>query len=95
MLVIARDLLITIGWNIIKALVGHVKMNPILTSKICTFLQLSCVCWVLLDFWSPARPIGLTILIYAAAAFTVISGIQYVREGIHQLREGGHTTPGE
>ena len=94
-LVIARDLIITIGWIIINSLVGHVKMNPILTSKICTVLQLSCVCWVLLDFWSSTRHIGLTILIYSAAVFTIVSGIHYIQEGIHQLREAGHTTPND
>ncbi|NNE91942.1 MAG: CDP-alcohol phosphatidyltransferase family protein [Verrucomicrobiales bacterium] len=92
-LVIARDAMIMLGWVIIRNLVGHVKMNPILTSKICTFLQLSCVCWVLLDFWSKEPPLGLNILIYAAAAFTVISGVQYVREGSRQLRVAGHTEP--
>ena len=69
-------------------------MRAIATSKICTFLQLSCVCWVLVDFWSvEARPLPLEILIYLAAVFTLISGYQYIVEGIHQMREHGHTTP--
>lgn len=93
-LVIARDLTIMIGVSIIHYTVGSVRINPLLASKICTFLQLSCVCWVLVDFWSvDSRPLPLEILIYLAAAFTVISGYQYVREGIHQLRESGHTHP--
>ncbi|MDF1850308.1 MAG: CDP-alcohol phosphatidyltransferase family protein [Verrucomicrobiales bacterium] len=93
-LVIARDITIVIGVIVIHYIAGGVKMNPLITSKICTFLQLSCVCWVLVDFWSvESRPLPLEILIYLAATFTVLSGYQYVREGIHQLRESGHTHP--
>lgn len=93
-LVIARDILIVIGVLAIHHVVGKVEMAPLLSSKICTFLQLSCVCWVLVDFWSvDARPLGLDILIWLAALFTFLSGYQYALEGIRQFRESGHTTP--
>lgn len=92
--VIARDVLIILGVIIIHYSIGAVKMRPLISSKICTFLQLSCVSWVLVDFWSvDARPLALEILIYSAAAFTFFSGYQYAREGIWQLRASGHTTP--
>ena len=93
-LVIARDAIITSGVLIIKHVAGAVKMGPKLSSKVCTFLQLSCVVWVLLDFRNPETPpLGLTLLIAAAAILTVLSGAQYIIEGIRQLKEGGHTTP--
>jgi len=93
-LVIARDVLIILGVLYIHHTIGGVKMKPLLSSKICTFLQLSCVCWVLLDFWSrDARPLPLDFLIGLAAIFTVISGYQYAKEAISQLRESGHTSP--
>ena len=93
-LVIARDVAIVAGVVIIHYTIGKVKMRATTTSKFCTFLQLSCVCWVLVDFWSvEARPLPLEILIYLAAVFTLISGYQYIVEGIHQMREHGHTTP--
>jgi len=93
-IVIARDVLIVTGVLIIQYTVGKVQMQPLLTSKICTFLQLSCVCWVLLDFRTTgALPLALRILIYLAATFTIVSGYQYIVEGIRQLRESGHTTP--
>lgn len=93
-LVIARDVAIVAGVVIIHYTIGKVKMRAILTSKICTFLQLSCVCWVLVDFWSvEARPLPLEILIYLAAVFTLISGYQYIVEGIQQMREHGYTAP--
>jgi CDP-diacylglycerol--glycerol-3-phosphate 3-phosphatidyltransferase len=93
-LVIARDVLIVIGVLAIHHVVGRVEMAPLITSKICTFLQLSCVCWVLVDFWSvDVRPWGLEILIWLAALFTFLSGYQYAVEGIRQFRESGHTSP--
>lgn len=93
-LVIARDVLIVAGVIVIHYTVSSVKMAPLVTSKICTFLQLSCVCWVLVDFWSvEARALPLEILIYLAAVFTFISGYQYAVEGIKQLKASGHTTP--
>lgn len=95
-LVIARDVVIITGVLIIKHVAGKVEMGPLWTSKVCTFLQLSCVVWVLLDFRPlENRPLGLDILIYGAAFFTFISGAQYVLEGIRQLREAGHTHPSE
>jgi len=93
-LVIARDVLIVIGVLTIHFTLGKVQMGPLLSSKICTFLQLSCVCWVLVDFWSvDSRPLGLEILIWLAALFTFVSGYQYALEGIRQFRESGHTNP--
>ncbi len=93
-LVIARDVIIVTGVLIIKHVVGRVEMGPLWTSKVCTFLQLSCVVWILLDFWSKGEsPLGLDLLIYAAATFTMVSGAQYVLEGIRQLKESGHTHP--
>ena len=93
-LVIARDVLIVCGVIVIHYTVGRVNMKPLTISKICTFLQLSCVCWVLVDFWSvDGRPLPLDVLIALAAAFTFITGYLYLREGIRQLKESGHTHP--
>jgi len=92
-LVIARDILIVAGVILIHFVVGKVEMGPLRSSKICTFLQLACVCWVLLDFWSTGRPLVLDGLIGLAALFTFLTGAFYLREGIRQLRVAGHTDP--
>lgn len=93
-LVIARDAVIMIGVLIIKHVAGRVKMGPLMTSKFCTFFQLSCVVWVLLDFWSKdGRPLPLDLLIAVSAILTVVTGVQYIVEGIRQLRESGLTDP--
>jgi CDP-diacylglycerol--glycerol-3-phosphate 3-phosphatidyltransferase len=93
-LVIARDVIISVGVLIIHMTNGTARVKPLIAGKICTFLQLSCVCWVLIDFWSiNSRPWPLEVLIYLAAALTLITGYLYLRDGIHQLRESGHTHP--
>src|SRR5690606_11774396 len=93
-LAITRDVAIAVGMLVIYLLRGRAHFQARLSGKICTFLTLSCVCWVLVDFWSVgSRPWPLEVLIYLAAAFTVITGYQYLGDGIRQLRESGHTTP--
>ncbi len=91
-LVVGRDLLIVFGVLIIRYIAGEVKMKPFVSSKIGTALQLSCVCWVLLDTWHrESRPGPLKVLIYLAAIFTVVSGLQYIWNGICQLKNRGET----
>lgn len=93
-LVIARDVIISVGVLIIHLTNGAARVQPHITGKICTFLTLSCVCWVLIDFWSVhSRPWPLDVLIYLAAALSLSTGYLYLRDGIHQLRESGHTHP--
>ncbi len=93
-LAIARDIIISVGVLIIYLTAGTARVRPIVTGKICTFLQLSCVCWVLLDFWSvDSRPWPLEVLLYLAAVFTVITGYLYLKDGILQLKDSGHTSP--
>lgn len=94
-LVISRDILIVTAVIVLHYRVGKVAMRPILSSKICTFLQLACVCWVLLDFWSvDGRPWPLDVLIWIAAGFTVFSGWRYAIEGIRQVKLARSTAPG-
>lgn len=86
-LVVFRDLLIVFGVLFLHRRIGRIETRPILSSKICTCLQLACVCWVLLDFWSTeARPLTLDILIGLAALFTAVSGARYVMLGIGELK---------
>lgn len=92
-LVVTRDVLIIVGVLYIRAKIGRVEMKPLVSSKICTFLQFSCVCWVLLDFWTvEGRHLVLEILIWSAAAFTLLSAWRYLVEGIRQLRSRSYHT---
>jgi len=93
-LVIARDVVISVGMLIIYLTHGKAKVRARISGKICTFLTLSCVCWVLVDFWSVgSRPWPLEVLIYLTVLFTVVTGYLYLGDGIRQLRESGHTLP--
>lgn len=88
-LVIGRDTIILVGIAIIHHLNGKVHIAPHWTSKACTFFQLLCIVWIMLDFRATApQPI---LLIGLAGVFTVVSGAVYVFEGIRQLKEQGHT----
>ena len=92
-LVVGRDLLIIFGYFVIRYFKGRVKMKAYLSSKICTTFQMITVCWALLDVWSGnVRPFPLIILIYLAAFFTVFSGLQYIWNGICQLRNQNDNT---
>ena len=95
LLIIVRDANIMFGWLYLNKRNGAVKTAPFMTSKICTVLQLACVCWVLLDFWSKETPFALTILIYITATLTVVTWIQYLCEGMRQVRECGPTVTAE
>jgi len=80
-LVIGRDLVIVLGALLIRMVKGKMTPSPSVTGKCTTFFQVLAVVWILLHF--PYHQIPL----FLAAAFTVISGIEYASMGIKQLRE--------
>jgi len=83
--IIGRDLLILIGMIVIQMTVGKVKVRPHFVGKIATVLQMVCVLWILLGWdasWG-ARWLGYWTL--GAAAFTGVSGVFYVWDGVRQL----------
>jgi CDP-diacylglycerol--glycerol-3-phosphate 3-phosphatidyltransferase len=86
--VIGRDLLLLIGIAVIRLTVGQVKVRPRALGKMATVFQMIVVIWILLDWdrdlnvrWLRAWTIG-------AAAFTGVSGLLYVWDGVKQL--GAH-----
>jgi len=78
-LVISRDLTIVLGALLIHMLRGKVTPRPSVTGKFTTFFQMLTVVWALL-LW-PRHMIPLSL----AAAFTIISGIEYICIGMRQL----------
>lgn len=80
-LVIARDLLILGGINVLCYLKVDVPIKPHWSGKICTVTQMFALGWVMLK-WIPFSPLYPTIL---AAIFTVYSGIAYYLQGHRQL----------
>ena len=80
-LVISRDVMLVIGSILIHALFGSVTVKPRLPGKITTFFQTIIIVWVITDL--PAAPF--LWVLFTAALFTVISGIQYFFDGIRQF----------
>ncbi|HEY4281641.1 MAG TPA: CDP-diacylglycerol--glycerol-3-phosphate 3-phosphatidyltransferase [Chthoniobacterales bacterium] len=85
-LVITRDIVILVGAALLHVLVGHVRVRPHWTGKIATVLQMIAIGWVMLQL----RFIPLLYIVGAAGAFTAISGIIYVADGVRQLQAEGH-----
>jgi len=88
-LVITRDAVILVGTMILYLLNGKVHVKPNWTGKVATVLQMIAIGWVMLQL----RIIPLLYVVLAAGAFTLISGIVYVADGVRQLQAEGHAHP--
>ncbi len=86
-LVIARDILILGGINVLYYLKVDVPIKPHWSGKICTVTQMFAIGWVMLK-WIPFSPLYPTIL---AALFTLYSGYAYFMQGYRQLPENQHS----
>jgi CDP-diacylglycerol--glycerol-3-phosphate 3-phosphatidyltransferase len=83
LVVISRDVLITIGTFVVFMLRGGVEIKPTRMGKISTASQMACVLAALLwtpEFWA-------TVLLVFTAATTVISGLQYIHRGLHLVHD--------
>jgi cardiolipin synthase (CMP-forming) len=85
-LVITRDAVILVGAVVLHLLNGKVRLRPSWTGKVATVLQMCAIAWVMLQL----RFIPLPYIVIAAGAFTFISGVIYVLDGIHQAQEHAH-----
>jgi CDP-diacylglycerol--glycerol-3-phosphate 3-phosphatidyltransferase len=87
--VISRDLLVLIGLVVIQMTCGKVTVRPRLSGKLSTVLQMASVLWVLLQ-WHDA---WLRVWVQGATAFTAISGMLYVWDGVRQLSASPSSGP--
>jgi len=90
-LVISRDAVILIGSVILHLLNGKVRVQPSWTGKVATFLQMTAIAWVMLQFTF----LPLIYVVAAAGLFTFISGVIYVADGFRQLGAHGHSNSKE
>jgi CDP-diacylglycerol--glycerol-3-phosphate 3-phosphatidyltransferase len=88
-LVISRDAILLVGTLVLYLLNGKVQVKPHWTGKIATVLQMVAIGWVMLQL----HIIPLLYVVLAAGAFTLISGILYVTDGVRQLQAEGHAHP--
>lgn len=80
--VLCRDIVLLLMLVLVTYLVGHGTVRPRWTGKVSTVLQMGCVLWALLKL----DPIWLDYLAGGATACTAVSGIQYIRDGIHMFQ---------
>ncbi len=80
LLIISRDVVLLSGSYIIHTVVGHVDVRPRMSGKVATFLQMAAIIAALI-------PLSLAFpwIVGAAAAFTLISWLQYIFDGVRQL----------
>ena len=78
-LVIFRDLVIIGGYLVLTTLDGQIQMQPTMTSKLNTVIQITLVITILLDntAWMTLSTIS-GLLVYAVSFLTIASGAQYV-----------------
>lgn len=86
-LVITRDAVIVIGAAILHFFIGNkMKVKPSWTGKVATVCQMCAIAWVMLQL----RFLPLPFVVSVAGAFTLISGVIYVLDGVRQLQAEGH-----
>jgi len=77
--VVFRDMIILVGALAYEMVTHRLEMQPTISSKITTFLQIVLVLTVLSDLaWKLPGDAALQSLIWLTFAFTCISGIQYM-----------------
>lgn len=86
-LVISRDVLILVGTTLIHIVIGKRLPRARVVGKCATFFQMVTLGWVMLKITYPPLDWPL----YAAGAFTLVSGIWYTCDGIGIL--GEHDKP--
>ncbi len=86
LIVISRDVALLTGSYVIHWLTGHVDVQPRITGKVATFFQMAAIIAALI-------PLPYTLFIWLAviaAAFTLISGLQYIVDGTRQVERPPH-----
>ena len=83
LLVVSRDVILVLGAILIHFINGTVNVRPRISGKATTFLQMVLIAWILVEI-----PQNLFFIpLWSAAAFTLISAIQYVMDGIMQFEK--------
>ena len=86
-LVIVRDVLLALGYIVVRRLAGDAHIQPRWTGKFATVLQMAAVLWVLAQF----KEANFIWLLYLTGFFTVLAGLQYAWDGRRQVTDSrGH-----
>lgn len=80
--VLCRDVLLLLLFVLVSGLVGRGRVRPRVVGKIATVLQMTCVLWALFKLdphWLDGWAVG-------ATAFTAVSGVLYLQDGLRMLK---------
>lgn len=83
LLVISREVILFAGAYVVNHMTGHVDIRPRWTGKVTTVFQMVAVAWAL----GQGRVDVFMWVVWVAAAFTLVSGIQYLLDGINQFEQ--------
>jgi cardiolipin synthase (CMP-forming) len=80
-IILSRDALLVLGLGLFHYMATEVKVQPRISGKVATVLQMATVLWILLK-WTPS---ALPWLTGAAGTLTAVSGAFYFYDGVRQL----------
>jgi cardiolipin synthase len=86
-IVISRDLIVTLGWVLLSLIYGITGITPSLTGKAANTAQLVLIGYILLSVNIKFALHPETWMHWAVAVLTVSSGLQYVYRGLKQAGE--------
>ena len=92
--VLSRDVILVVGALLIHILGGRLHPRPTLAGKLATFFQVLVVLSGLLARYF-RLPLAPRAIIWLAAAFTIVSGLQYIVQGMRLLNAAHGATPEE
>ncbi|MCL5024165.1 MAG: CDP-diacylglycerol--glycerol-3-phosphate 3-phosphatidyltransferase [Nitrospirae bacterium] len=82
--IISRDVIIVTGWVVLHLVTHTAKVETSQLGKTAIALQLVLICYVLVNLNIPFLPGIGAYLIWAAAVFTILSGLHYIYRGLTQ-----------
>ncbi len=88
-IVISRDVIISIGTLILYISIGPVDISPKRLGKVTTFLQFFTILITLIVLITGSGWIYWRTTLFLTVFFTVLSGLQYLRRGLSYMGENG------
>lgn len=86
-LVISRDVAIVVAVAVVNLAVGHRTFLPSIYGKLATAIYIATVVATLLFNYLGRQSPVVTACIYASLAITIVSGVDYVRQGARLLKQ--------
>lgn len=88
-LVISRDVAIVVAVAVVNLAIGRRTFLPSFYGKLATATYIITVVVTLLFNVLAQRSVAVTVCVYASLAITIVSGVDYVRQGTRLLKQHG------